>query len=101
MDKNNKIHLDNKNGLIQNIENLIGDFQLNLMYFRNGYLANINDQLDRYKELHTMIYKTDDESKEYIEKENYITAYQNAVDCLCKKYNYEVVLTYFDKLNLL
>ncbi|MDE6522253.1 MAG: hypothetical protein K2L17_05500 [Muribaculaceae bacterium] len=92
MDKNNKIQPDNKNRLIKVIENLIKEFQLNLMYFRNGFLANINDQLARYKELHEMIYKTDTEFKEYAEKKIYIAAYQNAVDCLCKKYNYIIKL---------
>lgn len=92
MDKNNKTQPDNKNRVIQDIENLTKEFQLNLMYFRNGFLTNINDQLARYKELHAMIYKPDKEFKEYAEKGNYITAYQNAVDCLCKKYNHIIKL---------
>lgn len=92
MDQNNKTQPNNENRLIQDIENLIKEFQLDQMYFRNGFLANINDQLARYKELHAMIYKTDKEFKEYAEKENYITAYQNSVDCLCKKYDYIIKL---------
>lgn len=55
MDQNNKTQPNNENRLIQDIENLIKEFQLDLMYFRNGFLANINDQLARYKELHAMI----------------------------------------------
>ena len=74
------------------ITNLIEEYELNARDFRNGFLANINDQLARYKELHAMIYKTDEEFKEFSEKANYITEYQNAVDCLCLKYNHIIKL---------